>query len=140
MFYGEVHGGSVVQQSDEDISCLRTTVSVADSVNVHLVQPPIHSDRHSPHSTSWWKDAYVSSDTDVTSIFWRNPTRSVSLLQQNMVTTVETCCIIHGKVCCNSSMQRFLATRAHRCNNLLQHKQPFCCNNCCNASPSVSIV
>ena len=67
---------------------------------------------------------------------WHQPSgtscaRSVSLLQLNTIITVETCCIIHGKVCCNGLMQRFLATRAHRCNNCcntraLLQRQPLC--------------
>ena len=55
------------------------------------------------------------------------------MLQQNMVTTVKACCIIHGKVCCNSLMQRFLATRVHHCNKLLQHLHTIA-TICCNTS------
>ena len=84
--------------------------------------------------------------------------RSVSLLQQNTTTTIEACCIIHGKMCCNTNiatndataafccikplqhkaccndlMQRFLATRAHHCNDLLQHERTVA-TICCNTS------
>ena len=55
------------------------------------------------------------------------------MLQQNMVTTVKACCIIHGKVCCNSLMQWFLATRVYHCNNLLQHQHTIA-TICCNTS------
>ena len=54
-----------MQQSDEDVSCLHTSVSVADLVKVHSIQPPIHGDGNAPHSTSWRKDTYMGSDTDV---------------------------------------------------------------------------
>ena len=78
--------------------------------------------------------------------------RSVSLLQQNTIITVETCCIIHGKVCCNSFMQHFLQhehTVATNCCNTSTPLQRFVATQaalllqqhaCCNASPSVSIV
>ena len=58
---------------------------------------------------------------DVLTVFLHLSARSVSLLQQNTIITIETCCIIHSKVCCNGLMQQFLATQAHRCNDLLQH-------------------
>ena len=74
---------------------------------------------------------------DTTSSF-AAPTRSISLLQQNTVTTIETCCIIHGKMCCNINiatsgilLHQIVATRVHRCNDLLQHERTvarICCN------------
>ena len=59
------------------------------------------------------------------------------MLQQNTITTVNTCCIIHGKVCCNANIATNDATAAFCCINSLQHEsvlQRFNATVSCNTS------
>ena len=54
-----------------------------------------------------------------------------------MITTVNTCCIIHGKVCCNANIATNDAMAAFCCINLLQHEsvlQQFNATVSCNTS------